>query len=167
MKLFKILSFVGIIFNLLAHLVSWTTPNLLHFAVVGVPLHVVSMLILYRLYRDRALPLQKNADKSWLRHASSGVHALIFLSILSLMFHTIVAVLGLSMFVMFLIRALSSIWLLTYAMGYGYASWAGHNQFKLNQLRLNGRHRSRIQQKADSIKSDIHVNIPETLRQKC
>lgn len=159
MKRLRLISFLGVIFSLLAHLVSWTTPNILHFAMIGIPLHIVAIILMSKLYRMRVLPLQEKADLHWFNHASSGIHALMFLAVLSFLFHTIVVALQISVFAMFLIRAVSSIWLYVYTIGYAYTSWAGQHQRHHHRS-----HRTRIQQQAETTKSELHISQPKTMR---
>jgi hypothetical protein len=166
MKRLRLVSFLGLIFSLLAHLISWTTPNMLHFVMMGIPLHFVAMLIVFHLYKQRVLPLQKNADLQWFHNASSGIHALIFLAVLSLLFHTIMVALQLSVVVMFLIRAVSGIWLYIYAIGYAYASWVGRNQFRYNLNSHQETHCKRFRQKGDIAKLEQHISPPQTLRRR-
>jgi len=68
-------------------------------------------------------------------------------------------VLRVSLFITFLLRALSSIWLYTYAAGYGYSSWA---------MRYGGRekqsHRAHFQNRAQHAKPDIHAQVNTTPR---
>lgn len=165
MKRLRLVSFLGLIFSLLAHLVSWTTPDILHFAVVGIPLHIVAMILVGKLYHKRALPLQDKAQLHWLNHTSSGIHALMFLAVLSLMFHIIMGVLQITVFITFLIRAISSIWLYVYAVGYAYATWAGQNQFRLKQNRSMA-NLKRIRQKGDTSKSELKITPPQTLKRR-
>jgi|GEM_PF-2116952 len=159
MKLLKSLSAIGIVFSLGAHVISWFSPNLLHFALIGIPLQVISMGIMGILYQNRAVPLQRDANLRWWHHSSSIVHGLVFLSVLSFVFQVIMLVFGSSAFVMFLIRSLSAIWVFTFAAGYGYASWA---------IRYAGReklsHRGRFQTHADIRKTDIHAQVTTTTR---
>lgn len=166
MKRLRLVSFLGLIFSLLAHLISWTTPNMLHFVMIGIPLHLVAMLIGMRLYKQRVLPLQKNADLQWFHNASSGIHALIFLAILSLLFHTIVVAMQLSGVAMFLIRVMSGIWLYICVIGYAYASWVGRNQFRYNLNCYQTGHHKRFRQKGDVAKLEQPINPPQTLRRR-
>ena len=165
MKRLRLVSFLGLIFSLLAHVVSWTSPDILDFAVIGIPLHIVAMILVAKLYRQRALPLQDKAQLHWLNHTSSWIHALMFLAVLSLIFHIIMGVLQVSVFIMFLIRAISSIWLYVYAVGYAYATWAGHNQFRLKQDKPMA-NLKRIREKGDTIKAELQINPPQTLKRR-
>jgi len=165
MKRLRIVSFLGLILSLLAHLVSWTTPNILHFAVIGIPLHIIAMIIVAKLHHKRVLPLQDKANLQWLNHTSSGIHAVMFLAVLSLIFHIIMVALQVSVFIMFLIRAVSSIWLYVYAVGYAYATWAGQNQFRLKQDQKIA-NRKRIRQRGDVMKSELHIHPPQTMKRR-
>lgn len=157
MKLLKVISFMGIVLSIVANLISWTSPNPLYFAIVGIPLEIASIGMMAWLYHKRVMPLQHNANLRWLHHSPSLIHALMFLAILSLAFHSVVAVAGISLFVMFLIRAMSSIWLYTFAATYGYAAWSiryGENFWRT--------HRSRFQDSAQKLKADIPTYTMQT-----
>lgn len=153
------MSFIGIVLSLVAHIISWTSPDLLYFAILGVPLQFISMGIMAWLYHKRVMPLQHQANLRWWHHTSSIVHGLMFLSVLSLAFHGIVFVLHISSFAMFMIRALSSIWLYTFTAGYGYASWSSRYGGRAGQ-----NHRSRFQDQAHQSKTDIHARVKTTPR---
>jgi hypothetical protein len=165
MKRLRLVSFLGLILSLLAHLVSWATPNTLHFALIGIPLHIIAIVTVAKLYNKRVLPLQDKKNLKWLYQASSGAHALMFLAGLSLIFHTIIVALHGTAFIIFLIRAVSSIWLYVYTVGYAYATWAGQNQFrfKQNQQMAN---RARIRQKGDVLKSELQIHPPQTMKRR-
>lgn len=152
MKILRVLSFIGIVLSFVMHIISWTSPNLVHFAVVGIPLQLISMGLTLWLYQKRAMPLQPDANLRWWDRSSSFVHGIIFLAVLSFTFHGAMFVFRVSSFVMFLIRALSSIWIYSYANTYGYAGWA---------MRYGGRekqsHRGRFQNRAQVTKENIPV----------
>lgn len=162
MRLLKLVSLLGMGLSLLAHLISWTTPNLLYFALLGIPLHGIALVLTPRLYRERAFPLQKKADLHWFQSAPSWIHGLLFLSILSLMFHTVVALIGISAFMMFLIRATSSLWLYIYVVGYGYTSWEEHRLSNVQKIRNLGRHRTYMQTRSETAKSELRIPPPDT-----
>ena len=166
MRRLRILSFTGIVCSLLAHLVSWTTPNIIQFTYVGIPLHIVAMLIVAHLYKKSALPLQDRSGLRWINHASSWIHGLMFLAALSFMFHTIVMVLQLSVVLMYFLRAVSSIWLYVYAAGYGYATWASQYHSGLKDPSHLPTHRHQFRQRADTYKPDIQVDVPPVLRKR-
>lgn len=150
MKLLKVISFMGIVLSVVAHLISWTSPNPLYFAIIGIPLEIASMGMMAWLYHKRVMPLQREADLRWLHQSPSLIHALMFFAVLSLAFHSVVVVAGISLFVMFLIRAMSSIWLYTFAATYGYTAWSiryGDNFWRT--------HRSRFQDSAQKLKADV------------
>lgn len=157
MKILKVLSFIGIGLSLFAHVLSWMSPDLLHFAVIGVPLQLVSMILMAWLYHQRVMPLQPDGNLRWWHHTSSLIHGIIFLSVLSFAFQGAMFAFRISSFLMFMIRALSSIWLYTFSIGYGYSSWAS---------RYGGRkkdsHRQRFQNRAQYAKPDIHTHVTVT-----
>lgn len=162
MRGLRIVSILGIFLSLIAHLISWTTPNLADFAIIGVPLHCVAMVVAWKLFKQRAFPLQNKSEVRWFHHASSGIHALLFLSVLSFMFHTVVLLMSISAFEFYAIRALSSGWLFVFTVGRGFTTWAG--QYQINRTRL---HSSRFHQKARTAKSELQIQSPPpTLRQR-
>lgn len=165
MKRLRIVSFLGLILSLLAHVASWTSPDILDFAAISIPLHVIAMILVAKLYQKRALPLQDKANLQWLNHTSSGIHALMFLAVLSVIFHTVMVLLQLSVFIMFLIRVVSSIWLYVYAVGYAYATWAGQNQFRLKQEQQMA-NRKRIRQRGEVRKSELQIHPPQTIKRR-
>ena len=165
MKRLRIISFLGLILSLLAHLVSWTTPNLLDFALIGIPLHIIAMILVAKLFNKHVLPLQDKANLQWLHQTSSVIHALMFIAVLSLIFHTMMLVFQVSVFTMFLIRAISSIWLYVYAVGYAYATWAGKNQFRLKQDQQMA-NRKRIREKGNILKSELQIHPPQTMKRR-
>lgn len=149
MKLLKGLSLVGIVLSVVAHLISWASPNPLHFFVLSLPLEVLAMGLMAWLYHKNVMPLQHNADLRWFHQSNSVIHALMFLAVLSFIFHSVIVVAGLSMFVMFLLRVISSIWIYTFASAYGYSSWTlryGEQFWRAHRLRL--------QQTADHVTTD-------------
>lgn len=162
MRLLRLVSLLGMGLSLIAHLISWTTPNLLYFAWLGIPLHIIAMILTPKLVREQAFPLQKKADLHWFQSAPSWIHGLLFLSILSLMFHTLVAALGISELTMFLIRATSSLWLYVYVVGYGYTSWVERHLSSVRKIRNLGRHRTRMQTRSAIAKSELHIPPPDT-----
>lgn len=166
MRRLRLVSFWGMGLSLFAHLLSWTTPNLLHFALLGIPLHIVAMIIAPKLYRERAFPLHKKTDLRWFHHAPSWLHALVFLAILSLMFHTLVIAFGISEPIMYLIRFASGLWLCVYGVGYGYTSWAERHLSTVRQIRAQGRHRTHMRTRSDTAKSELRIPAPKPKMQR-
>jgi len=150
---------MGVIVSIIAHVVSWMSPNLLHFAVIGVPLQIISMILMAWLYHKRVMPLQEGANLRWWEHASSLIHGLMFLSVLSLFFHGAMLVLHISSFLMFLIRSLSSVWLYTFTACYGYSHWA--NRYGVREKES---HLSKFEERAYQSKTDIQAQVTTTSR---
>lgn len=160
MNLLRIVSLLGIVFSLVAHLISWGTPDLLEFSILGIPLQIISMIMFAKLTNLNIVPFQKKADLRWLHQTASVVHALLFLSVLSFMFHVVMMGLQVTAFPFFLIRVLSSIWITVFAIGYGYTSWTGRYQSKLSKMRGQGFHRHRLSTIAEDAKLELKFQSP-------